>query len=335
MTLVNGEPMQPCFARRRWLLASASLVACAITPVLAQSYPVKSIRLVVPFPAGGPTDIVARPLAQFLGDNLKQQVIVDNRGGAGGSIGADSVAKSQADGYTLLMATVGTHAINASLYRNLPYDPVKDFTPIALVAAAPVALVAHPSVPVSSVAELLARAKAQPGAISFGTAGNGTPGHLTGEMFRAATGADLKHVPYKGSAPAITDLIGGQIQLMFDPLQSVLPHVQAGKLKLLAVSSAARSAAAPEAPTLAEAGLKDFEATAWWGVFAPANLPSAIAAKLNTEIDRVVRSEAFRERLVPRGVQVIGGSREEFARFQQRELAKWGKAVRDSGATVD
>ena len=328
--------MQLCFTRPRSLLACVLLVACAIAPpVLAQSYPVKPIRLVVPFPAGGPTDIVARPLAQFLGDQLKQQVIVDNRGGAGGSIGAENVAKSPADGYTLLMATVGTHAINASLYRNLPYDPVKDFTPIALVAAAPVALVAHPSVPVASVAELLARAKAQPGAISFGTAGNGTPGHLTGEMFRAATGADLKHVPYKGSAPAITDLLGGQIQLMFDPLQSVLPHVQGGKLKLLAVSSASRSAAVPDVPTLAEAGLKDFEATAWWGVFAPANLPPAIAAQLNSEIDRVVHSEAFRERLVPRGVQVIGGSREEFARFQQRELAKWGKAVRDSGATVD
>jgi len=310
-------------------------VSAMCTMAVAQNYPTKPIRLVVPFPAGGSTDIVARPLAQSLSEALKQQVIVDNRGGAGGSIGAENVAKSPADGYTLIMATVGTHAINASLYKNLAYDPVKDFMPIALVAAAPVALVAHPSLLVNSVADLIARAKAQPGSISFGTAGNGTPGHLTGEMFRAITGADLKHVPYKGSAPAITDLIGGQIQLMFDPLQSVLPHVQAGKLKLLAVSSATRSAAAPDVPTLSEAGLKDFEATAWWGVFAPANLSSAIAAQLNAEIDRVVRSEPFRERLVPRGVQVIGGSREDFAQFQQRELVKWGKAVRDSGAAVD
>ena len=317
----------------RVLLLAATAWAAPIAA--AQDFPFKPIRLVVPFPAGGPTDIVARPLAQFLGDALKQQVIVDNRGGAGGSIGAELVAKSTADGYTLLMATVGTHAINASLYKKLAYDPVKDFTPIALVAAAPVALVAHPSLQVNSVAELIARAKAQPGSIGFGTAGNGTPGHLTGEMFKTASGADLKHVPYKGSAPAITDLIGGQIPLMFDPLQSVLPHVQAGKLKLLAVSSAARSAAAPDAPTFAEAGLKDFEATAWWGVFAPANLPTPIATQLNAEIDRVARSEAFRERLVPRGVQVIGGTRESFAKFQQDELVKWGKAVRDSGAVVD
>jgi tripartite-type tricarboxylate transporter receptor subunit TctC len=323
--------------RRDAVRAVAGAVATALCApfAFAQDYPSKPLRLVVPFPAGGPTDIVARPLAQFLGEALKQQVVVDNRGGAGGGIGADLVAKSPADGYTLLMATVGTHAINAALYKQLPYDPVKDFTPIALVAAAPVAVVAHPSLPASSIAELIARAKAAPGTIGFGTAGNGTPGHLTGEMFRAATGADLKHVPYKGSAPAISDLLGGQIPLMFDPLQSVLPHVQAGKLKLLAVSSAARSAAVPDAPTLAESGVKDFEATAWWGVFAPANLPAGIAARLNAEIDRVVRLEAFRERLVPRGVQVIGGTQEAFAQFQQRELAKWGKAVRESGATVD
>ena len=329
----NDQPM----TNRASLLAGLLLLANAMLPAVAgaQSYPSKPIRLVVPFPAGGPTDIVARPLAQFLGDALKQQIVVDNRGGAGGSIGAENVAKSPADGYTLIMATVGTHAINASLYKKLAYDPVKDFTPIALVAAAPVALVAHPSVPASSVGELIARAKAQPGSISFGTAGNGTPGHLTGEMFRTVTGADLKHVPYKGSAPAITDLIGGQIQLMFDPLQSVLPHVQAGKLKLLAVSSATRSAAAPDAPTFVEAGVNDFEATAWWGVFAPASLPSPVAEHLNSEIARVVQSEAFRARFVPLGVSVIGGSREEFARFQQRELAKWGKAVRDSGAAVD
>jgi tripartite-type tricarboxylate transporter receptor subunit TctC len=311
-------------------------IACTVAALAAaQDYPNRPIRLVVPFPAGGPTDIVARPLAQFLGEALKQQVIVDNRGGAGGSIGADHVAKSPPDGYTLLMATVGTHAINATLYKKLPYDPVKDFTPIAQVAAAPVALVAHPSAGVDSIGELIAKAKADPGALSFGTAGNGTPGHLTGEMFKTAAGIDLKHVPYKGSAPALSDLIGGQIPLMFDPLQTALPHVQAGKLKLLAISSAARSQVVPDVPTFAQAGLKDFEATAWWGVFAPAGLSPQIAAQLNAEIDRIARSEAFRERLVPRGVQVIGGSRDAFARFQQAELAKWGKAVRDSGASVD
>lgn len=319
------------------LAAALLLLANALFPVPARAgdYPDKPIRLVVPFPPGGPTDMVARPLAQFLGERLKQQIIVDNRGGAGGGIGAELVAKAPADGYTLIMATVGTHAINAALYKRLPYDPVKDFTPISLVAAAPVALVVNPSVPAKSVADLIALAKARPGALNFGSAGNGTPGHLTGEMFRAATGADLKHVPYKGSAPAIADLLGGQTQLMFDPLQSVLPQVRAGRLRLLAVSSSTRSPAAPDVPTFAEAGLKDFEATAWWGVFAPANLPRDIATRLNAEINAVIRSEGFRALLVPQGVTVNGDTPAEFAQFQQRELAKWGRAVRDSGASID
>jgi tripartite-type tricarboxylate transporter receptor subunit TctC len=319
--------------RRTGLLLLAG-VMCAST-AFADAYPDKPIRLVVPFPAGGPTDMVARPLAQFLGEQLKQSVIVDNRGGAGGGIGAEVVAKAPADGYTLLMATVGTQAINATLYRKLGYDPVKDFTPISLVAAAPVALVVHPSVPVSSVAELIALAKSKPGSLNFGSAGNGTPGHLTGEMFRAATGVDLKHVPYKGSAPALSDLLGGQIQIMFDPLQSVLAQVRAGRLKLLAISSKTRSPAAPDVPTFAEAGLKDFEATAWWAVFAPASLPPAIAARLNTSINAVVKTPAFRALLEPQGVTVLGDSREALAQFQHSEIDKWGNAVRASGASVD
>ena len=315
-------------------LVLLAAVMC-IPAALAAGYPDKPIRLVVPFPPGGPTDMVARPLAEFLGKRLGQQIIVDNRGGAGGAIGAEAVAKAPADGYTLLMATVGTHAINATLYKKLGYDPVKDFTPISLVAAAPVALVVNPSVPVNSVADLIALAKAKPQTLNFGTAGNGTPGHLTGEMFRAATGVDIRHVPYKGSAPAVSDLLGGQIQLMFDPLQSVLPQVRAGRLKLLAVSSKLRSPAAPDVPTFAEAGLRDFEATAWWGVFGPANLPPAIATQLNEAINAVVRTEGFRALLVPQGVTVSGDTRAEFAAFQQQELVKWGKAVRESGASVD
>jgi tripartite-type tricarboxylate transporter receptor subunit TctC len=325
----------PARGRRTVLHAGAIGVAAAWAgPLAAQSFPSKPLRLVVPFPPGGPTDIVARPLAQLLSESLKQSVVVDNRGGAGGSIGADAVAKSAPDGHTLLMGTVGTHAINAALYRKLAYDPVKDFVPLGLAATAPVAVVVNASAPWQTVAELVAAAKRQPDGIPYGTAGNGTPGHLVGEMFAKAAGVDLKHVPYKGSAPAVTDLLGGQIPLMFDPVQSVLQHVQSGKLRVLAVSSRMRSPVLPQVPTLAESGLKDFEATAWWAVFAPAATPPAVAAQLQAEVERIVRSDAFRERLGNLGVQPAT-LREPFADFQRAELAKWGRAVQDSGATVD
>jgi tripartite-type tricarboxylate transporter receptor subunit TctC len=323
--------------RRR--LALATLLGLIATPLVisqasAQAFPDKPLRLVVPFPAGGPTDIVARPLGQLLSESLKQAVVIDNRGGAGGSIGAEVVAKSQPDGYTLLMATVGTHAINGSLYKKLPYDPVKDFTPIALVASAPVAVVVNPAASIGSVKELIAQATASPGRISYGSAGSGTPGHLTGEMFAASAGVKLQHVPYKGSAPAVTDLLGGQIPLMFDPLQSVIANVKAGKLKALAISSSKRSAALPDVPTLAEAGLKGFESTAWWAVFAPANIPADVAARLRAEVEKIARSEAFREKLGNLGVQPVAES-VNLADFQKAEIVKWGKAVRDSGAQAD
>jgi tripartite-type tricarboxylate transporter receptor subunit TctC len=325
--------------RRRYFLRVASAAAGAgllagFGIATAQSFAGKPMRLVVPFPAGGPTDIVARPLAQMLGDILKSIVVVDNRGGAGGLVGADAVAKSAPDGHTLLMATVGTHAINPALYKKLPYDAVRDFTPIAL-AMAPVTIVVHPSQPVSDLVDLVALAKRMPGKLSYGSAGNGTPGHLTGEMFKTAAGIDIHHIPYKGSAPAVTDLIGGQIQMMFDPLQSVLSNVQAGRLRAIAVSSKVRSSVLPNVRTIAESGYNGFESTAWWGVFAPANLPAAVAATLAGEIERIVRSDAFRGKLEPLGVlsTILTGS--AFAEFQHGELAKWGKAVRDSGATLD
>jgi len=321
--------------RRRLLKAAGALTATSFAgPLSAQSFPTKPLRLVVPFPAGGPTDIVARPLAQMLGDALGQQVVVDNRGGAGGSIGADAVAKSPADGYALLMGTVGTHAINPALYKKLPYDASKDFTSLGLIALAPVAVVVHPGTPYNSVAELIAAAKREPGRINFGSAGNGTPGHLTGEMFAKAAGIELKHVPYKGSAPAVTDLLGGQIPLMFDPVQSVLQHIRGGKLRALAVSSSARASVLPQVPTVSEAGLKGFEATAWWALFAQAGLPAPIAAKLAGEAARIVQAEAFREKLVEIGVQPGGGA-QPFAEFQGAEIAKWGAAVRDSGVTLE
>jgi tripartite-type tricarboxylate transporter receptor subunit TctC len=240
--------------------------------------------LIVPFPAGGPTDIVARPLAQALGDALDATFVVDNRAGAGGSIGAEAVARSRPDGRTLLMGTVGTHAINAALYKKLPYDPVRDFTPIALVAEAPVTIVINPALAVNNVAELVALAKRSPGKLNYGSAGAGTPGHLTGEMFKAAAAIDLQHVPYKGSAPALSDLIGGQIQIMFDPLRSVFANVQAGKLRAIALSSKTRVSILRDVPTIAESGYPGFESTAWWAVFAPANLPTNLTTTLVNEI---------------------------------------------------
>lgn len=326
--------------RRRHFLRVASAAAGAgllagFGTASGQSLAGKQIRLVVPFPPGGPTDIVARPLAQMLGEALKAIVVVDNRGGAGGSLGADAVAKSAPDGGALLMATVGTHAINSTLYKHLPYDAVRDFTPIALVAVAPVAIVVHPAQPVRNLADLVALAKRTPGKLSYGSAGNGTPGHLTGEMFKAAAGIDIQHIPYKGSAPAVTDLIGGQIQLMFDPLQSVLSNVHGGKLRAIAVSSKARSPVLPDVPTIAESGYAGFETTAWWGVFAPAKLPAPLTAALAGEIERIVHSETFRSKLEPLGVIPTSLSGSAFAEFLRTEMVKWGKAVRDSGATVD
>ena len=314
------------------LLGIAS--GAGLSPAFAQPFPSRPIRLVVPFPPGGPTDIVARPLAQMLGESLKQSVIVDNRGGAGGLIGADLVAKSPPDGYTLLMGTVGTNAINGALYRKLPYDPVRDFTPITLVASAPIAVVVNPRAGIASVKDLIAQAKLNPGKMSFGSAGNGTPGHLTGEMFATAAGVSLQHVPYKGSAPAITDLLGNQIPMMFDPLQSVIQHVRSGKLRALAISGRNRSPALPDVPTLGEAGVKDFESTAWWAVFGPANMPAEIARTLRNEIERIVRSDAFEQKLGNLGVQPSTEPL-SLAEFQKTEVARWAKAVRDSGATAD
>jgi tripartite-type tricarboxylate transporter receptor subunit TctC len=233
------------------------------------------------------------------------------------------------------MATVGTHAINRALYKKLPYDPVRDFTPIALVAMAPVTIVVNPALAANNVAELVALAKHAPGKLNYGSAGAGTPGHLTGEMFKAAAAIDVQHVPYKGSAPAVTDLIGGQIQIMFDPLQSVLSNVQAGKLRAIGVSSKTRASVLPNVPTIAESGYPGFESTAWWAVFGPANLPADLTAVLAIEIEKTVRSDAFRSRLEPLGVipTVLSGA--SFAEFQRSELAKWGNAVRDSGATIE
>ena len=308
-----------------------------IAPMSAfpQAYPIKPIKLVVPFPPGGPTDIVARPLAILLGDRLKEQIIIENKGGAGGSIGADLVAKSPPDGYTLFMGTVGTNAINGSLYKQLPYDMTKDFTPIALVATAPVVIAVNANDKIKTLGELISDAKAKPDTLAYGTAGNGTPGHLTAALFESTAQIKLKHIPYKGSAPAVTDLIGGQIPLVFDPIQSVLPHILSGKLRALAVTSKTRSPLLPGVPTVAELGYPQFESTAWWALFGPAKLPESILKKLRVDTERVAQSAAFRERLGNLGVQPNLDFKESLANFQTSEIAKWARVVRDSGATID
>ena len=319
-----------------WGVAIVAVLAAA-GGALAQApaYPSKPIRLVVPFPPGGATDILAREVAQKLTEAWGQSVVVDNRPGAGGNIGAELVARAAPDGYTLLMGTVGTHAINASLYAKLPYDHVKDFAPVILVAGVPNVLVVNPALPVNTVAELIAYAKANPGKLNFASSGNGTSIHLSGELFKVMAGVQMTHVPYKGSAPAVADLISGQVQLMFDNLPPSLPQIKAGKLRALAVTSATRAPALPDVPTIAEAGLPGFEASSWFGVLAPAGTPPAIVARLNAEIAKWLASPEAREKLSKQGANAAGGSPEDFAKHIAAETTKWAKVVKDSGAKVD
>ena len=318
--------------RIRSLVLAAALALTTLATFAA--YPDHPVKLIVPFPAGGPTDIVARPLAAALGEALNTAVVVENHGGAGGSIGAEMVAKSPADGYTIFMGTVGTNAINGALYSKLPYDVVKDFTPVALVASSPVVLVVNAKAPYKTLAEFIAAARANPGGVSFGSAGAGTPGHLTGEMFSTAAQVKLQHVPYKGSAPALNDLLGYQIPSMFDPLQSQIAHIKGGKLRALAVSGTSRAPVLPNVPTFAEAGVKGVESRAWWAVFAPANVPADVTARLRSEIDKIVKSPRFHDQLAAIGVQT-NTEGVALPEFQRDEVVRWQKAVRDSGAKVD
>lgn len=317
----------------RWVLAVALMLLAASAS--AQTYPTKPIRIVVPFPPGGATDILARDVAQRLTEAWGQSVIVDNRPGAGGNIGSELVAKSSPDGYTLEMGTVGTHAINASLYAKMPYDHVKDFTPVILVAGVPNVLVVTPSLPVNSVAELIAYAKANPGKLNFASSGNGTSIHLSGELFKVMAGVQMTHIPYKGSAPALQDLITGQVQLMFDNLPPSLPQIKAGKLRALAVTSAARAPALPDVPTLAESGLPGFEASSWFGILAPAGTPAPIVAKLNAEVAAWLATPEAKEKLQKQGANAAGGSPDDFAKHIAAETTKWAKVVKESGAKID
>jgi tripartite-type tricarboxylate transporter receptor subunit TctC len=313
----------------------AAFAGAAPSAAQAPAYPTKPIRLVVPFPPAGATDILARAVAQKLTEVWGQSVVVDNRPGAGGNIGSELVARAAPDGYTLEMGTVGTHAINSSLYAKMPYDHVKDFAPVILVAAVPNVLVVNPAVPANSVRELIAYAKANPGKLNFASSGSGTSIHLSGELFKVMAGVEVTHVPYKGSAPALQDLLGGQVQLMFDNLPPSLPQIKAGKLRALGVTTAARSPALPDVPTIAESGLPGFESSSWFGVLAPAGTPPAIIAKLNAEIAKWLATPEAKDRLVAIGANGAGGSPEDFAKHIAAETAKWAKVVKESGAKVD
>jgi len=314
------------------LLLGASLPALAQTP--AGAYPVKPVKVIVPYPPGGPTDIVARVVFQQVSDSTGQQFVVENRAGAGGNIGAEAVARAPADGYTLLVATTA-HAINMSLFKNLNYDVLKDFAPVTLLTQGPLVLVATPAFPAANVRELIALAKAKPNTLNFASSGNGQSTHLSGELFNTMAGIKLAHVPYKGSAPALTDVIGGQVPLMFDTMLSAMPFVKTGKLKALAVTSAQRSPAAPELPTVAESGLPGYEVVAWNGLLAPAGTPKAVIDRLSEELAKAMAVAQVREKFSVQGFAASWDTPEQFAIFLRSEVAKWTKTVKASGATLD
>jgi tripartite-type tricarboxylate transporter receptor subunit TctC len=334
--------MQCLFNRRTLITMAAAVAATALSgAVLAQDgWPNKPVRIVVPFAPGGTTDILARVLAPELSKAFGQQFVVDNRAGAGGNIGADHVAKSPGDGYTLLMGTVGTHGINKSLYSNLPYDPQKDFAPITLVAGVPNVMVMNTNrareLGINTVSDFIRHAKAHPGKLNMASSGNGTSIHLAGELFKAQTGIFMTHIPYRGSGPALRDLIAGTMDVMYDNLPSAMPHIQAGSLKAFAVTSDVRSQALPDVPTVAEAaGLPGFEASSWFGLLAPAGTPPQVVARLQAEVAKALQLPEIKSRLATLGAIPSGNTPEAFARVIDSEIAKWAPVVKAAGARVD
>lgn len=304
------------------------------TSVFAQTWPSDTVTVVVPWPAGGPSDIAARPLAKGLTTALGKSFVIDNRGGGGGNIGSAAVTRAKADGQTMLITSSAPIVINPSLYKKMAFNPATDLIPVTNLLRAPLVLVAHPSVPAKNVKELLALIKSKNGQFSYASAGNGTPQHLTGEIFRGATKLDMVHVPYKGSAPAISDLLGGHIPIMFDSTIAIMPHIKSGKVKPIAVSGNKRSPLLPDVPTFAEAGLP-IESYAWYGMFVPAKTPKAVVDKINAETQKVMKSPDFQRVLTDTGTEYVGDTPENFAKFVQAETTKWSKVVKDSGATVD
>ncbi len=320
---------------KRSTLLLACLLSFGVTTAHAQQFPSKPVRIINPFAPGGATDIIARMMAQKLNEAWGQAVVVENRTGASGAIGVELVAKSPPDGYTLLMATQTTHAANPGLYPKLPYDPVKDFAPLTLAGSTPLALMVRPTLPVSSVQQLLDYAKRNPAKLVYASGGNGTSQHLTAELMKSMSSTFMLHIPYRGAGPALADLLGGQVDFMFDNLPTALPHIKAGKLRGLAVTTATRSPLAPQLPTMAEAGLPGFELSTWFAFFAPSATPRAIVDKISADMRRALAQPDMKERLAGLGVVIVASTPDELAAFQRAELAKWGRIIKVSGAKVD
>lgn len=325
--------------RLRLLAAAASVLFCSTsTSALAQAqapaWPAKPVKIIFGFPPASATDVIARAVGAKLQERWGQPVVIDNRPGAGGNLGSEIAARQPADGYTIFFGTVA-NAISVSLYSKLNYDYLKDFTPVTLVATTPLVLVANADFPAKSVRELIAFAKANPGKVNFGSGGVGTSNHLAGEMFKSATGTDLVHVPYKGTPAAHTDLLSGQISLMWDNIVAVTPHIRSGKLRPIAVTSAQRATSLPDVPTMAEAGLAGFEAVSWIGALVPAGTPKPIVDRIHTDLVAVLRMPDVQEKLAASGAVLVGNTQEQFAEWNRREIAKWSKAVKDSGARAD
>jgi tripartite-type tricarboxylate transporter receptor subunit TctC len=315
-------------------LLIAAVLALAPAFAWTQAYPSKPIRLIVPFPPGGTSDILARVVAQKMAEGLGQPVVIENRGGASGTIGAAVVAKAAPDGYTLLSGSSGTSVIAEHLYRNLSFDPVKDFQPISRLALVPGVLIVHPTVAAKSVADVITQARAQPGKLTFASGGPGTIQHLSGELFRHMAKVDMLHVAYKGGAPALNDLLGGQVMMSFEPLPTAMPHIKSGKLRPLGVTTPARIAALPDVPAIAET-LPGFELALWFGFMGPAGMPREVTQRLNTELVRAIRSPEVRERLQSQGADPIGDSVEEFAAVLKKESAQWADFAKATGIKLD
>jgi len=315
-------------------LLACILWACLVAAAAAQTFPARPVRFIVPFAPGGGTDLLARTLAQRLSESFGQPVVVDNRGGAGGVIGAELAARAPADGYTVVLGSPGPLTINPNLQR-VPYDTLRDFSPITLATISPFILVLHPSVAATTVKELVALARPRPDGLIYGSGGNGSVAHFSGEQFRALTGVSLVHVPYKGAGPAVTDLIGGRLQFMFENLPTVLPHIRSGRLKALAVGTKTRSAQLPEYPTMIEAGVPGFEASTAFGVLSPAKTPASVVDRLNREIVKILHNPEIRERLLAQGLEPVGGTTQQYAAHLKDELAKYGRIVKAAGIKLD